>query len=245
MEFIETMIARMREAPPLAAGSFSALAADTGSEHWIHECVTHSSTQEASFATHLLMRALRVADSIVVKAEAEVPVLAFFENTSRDVLLYETLHYALHGLSNELRRKIRPDALGASIHHSNLAFLAAGKLGAQHMGEFDVSQHRLERARQYFHCVERPNEMTECLIGILLRARARTSIQAPELPLARDSHLGVQICLRGAIHPVASVGIQDGAERLAQQYDDTFEHADGSRDDADSPSLPQPDGRTL
>lgn len=246
MEFIETMIARMREAPPLAAGSFSALAADAGSEHWIHECVSHSSTQEASFATHLLMRALRIADSIIVKAEAEVPVLAFFENTFRDVLLYETLHYALHALSDELRRRIRPDALGASIHHSNLAFLAAGKLGVQYMGEFDVSQHRLERARQYLHCIERPNDMTECLIGILLRARARASIQAPELPFAWDNHLGVQICLRGVIHPVASIGIQDGAKRLAQQYVDNFEHAHGrSAEDGDSPSLLQPDGRTL
>jgi hypothetical protein len=242
MEFIETMIARMQEAPPLAAGSLSALAADTSSEQWIHECVTHSSTQEASFATHLLMRALRVADSIIVKVEAEVPVLAFFENTSRDVLLYETLHYALHGLSDELRRRIRPEAVGASIHHSNLAFLAAGKLGVQHMGEFDVSQHRLERARQYLHCIDRPHDMTECLIGILVHARAKTSIPAPELPFARDSHLEVQICLRGVIHPVASIGIQDGAQRLAQQYDNTFEHAHGR---AESPSLLQPDGRTL
>lgn len=236
MEFIETMIARMQEAPPLAAGPFSALAADTCSEQWIHECVTHSST-EASFATHLLMRALRVADSIIVKVEAEMPVLAFFENTSRDLLLYETLQYALHGLSDELRRRIRPEAVAASIHHSNLAFLAAGKLGVQHMGEFHVSQHRLERARQYLHCLERPNEMTECLIGILLRARARESIQAPELPFAWDSHLGVQICLRGVIYPVASIGIQDGTARLAQQYVDKFEHADVRCEDAHCTSL--------
>ena len=59
-----------------------------------------------------------------------------------------------------------PDAVGASIHYSNLAFLAAVKLGVQHVGEFDVSQHRLERARQYLPCMERPNDMTECLIGI-------------------------------------------------------------------------------
>ena len=245
MEFIETMIARMQEAPPLAAGAFSALAADTCSEQWIHECVTHSSTQEASFATHLLMRALRVADSIIVKVEAEMPVLAFFENTSRDVLLYETLQYALHGLSDELRRTIRPEAVAASIHHSNLAFLAAGKLGVQHMGEFDVSQHRLERARQYLHCMERPNEMTECLIGILLRARARASIQTPELPFAWENHLGVQICLRGVIYPVASIGIQDGTARLAQQYVDKFEHADVRCEDAHRTSLLQPNGHTL
>ena len=243
MEFIETLTARMREAPPLAAGLFSELAADARSEHWIHECVVNSNTQEASFATHLLMRALQIADSIIVRVEGESPVLAFFENTSRDILVYETLLYSLHGLSDRLRRTIRPDALDASIHHSNLAFLAAGKLGVQHMGEFDVSQHRLERARQYLHCIDRPNDMTECLIGILLRARARSSIQAPELPFAWDKHIEVQINLRDVIHPVANLGIQDNAQKLAQHYVAGFERADGSSEYG--PSLLQSDGPTL
>jgi hypothetical protein len=225
VEFIETLIARMREAPPLAAGSFSDLAANTRSEPWIHECVTRSGTKEASFATHLLMRALRIADSIISKIEAEEPVLAFFENTSRDVLLYEALHYSLHGLSDELRRRTGPDALASSIHHSNLAFLAAGKLGVQHMGEFDVSRHRLVRARQYLHGIEQPNHMIECVVGILLRTRAKASIQSPELPFSWDEHIDVQIGLRGVIHAAARIEMRDEADKLASQYVDEFDNA--------------------
>jgi hypothetical protein len=235
----------MREAPPLAAGSFSELAAEARSEPWIHECVSHSGTKEASFATHLLMRALRIADSIISKIEAEEPVLAFFENTSRDVLLYEVLHYSLHGLSDELRRRIGPDALPSSIHHSSLAFLAAGKLGVQHMGEFDVSSHRLERARQYLHCMEQPIDMLECVVGHLLRARAKASIQSPELPFSWDKHIDVQIGLRGVIHPAVGAEMRHEAEKLASQYVDEFDRAQSGGEHSDNPPLLQPDGHSL
>lgn len=245
MEFIEALIARMREAPPLAAGSFSELAAGTRSEQWIHECVTCSSTQEASFATHLLMRALRVADAITAKIETEEPVLVFFENTARDVLLYETLHFSLHGLSDQMRRRIPPDAVDASIHYSNLAFLAAGKLSVQHMGEFDVSQHRLARARQYLQHIGQPKDMTECLVDILLLARSRASIQRPELPFSWDKHFEVQISLRGVIHPVATISIEDGAQKLAQHYLEKFACTYGRSHYVGSASLLQPDKPTL
>ena len=90
------------------------------------------------------MRALRFADVIVAKIEAEELAPPFVRGTSRDVLLYELLHFSLHGLSAVIRGMVPSDAIGASIRFSNLAFLAAGELGLQHMGDFDVSRLRLE-----------------------------------------------------------------------------------------------------
>src|SRR5262249_37671457 len=124
--------------------------------------------------------------------------------------------------SERVRRSVSPDAVGASIHYANLAFLAAGKLSVQHMGEFDVSQHRLERAKLYLQYIGHPKEMVECLIGILLRARSRASIQEPELPFSWDKHFEVQISLRGVVQPVATISIEDGAKKLAQHYAEKF-----------------------
>jgi hypothetical protein len=171
------------------------------------------------------MRALQAADLMVARIEAERPVLAFFEGASRDVLLYEILHFFLHGISDELRRRIPSEALRASRHFSDLAFLAAGRLGHQHLGEFDVSRHRLERAQQYLLYVGRPKDMTECMVDILLCSRGRASIQQPAEPSAGDADIEIQINLRDILSREAVVGMLDGSRKLAEHYAEEFDLA--------------------
>src|SRR5919197_1637059 len=106
MEFLDRLLARSEMPVPLEAGSLSELAADARDEQWICDCVEDLSAQKAGFATDLLLRALQIADQIVTGIESEEAVLAFFGGTSRDVLFYESFHFGLHALSDEVRRMI-------------------------------------------------------------------------------------------------------------------------------------------
>jgi hypothetical protein len=214
MEFLEKLIDRPLSARPLKAGSLSGLAAEARREE-CDQYGTDFDTEESAFAASFLSRALRAADFIVTAIEEDQAVLAFLNGASRDVLLYETLHYCLHGISNELRR-IMPEVVGSNVYLSDLAFIAAGQLGRQHLGQFDVSRHRLERAKNYMRLVGNPKHMTEYLIGILLCARDRTGIEQFDTPPPeRDSDFAIQVSLSGIVHQAAVVSILDGAEKLA------------------------------
>lgn len=225
MEFLEKLLARARKAPPLKAGSFSGLAAQARSEQWIEQCIGGMSTQETKFATSLLMRALQSAELLVGKVEAEESLLAFFAGTSRDILLFEILFFCLHGLSDQMRRIAPPDNLDANVHFSDLAFMAAGKLGSQHLGNFDASRHRFERAKTYLHCIGKPEDMSDCLIDILLRTRGRMSIQQPDDSPRLDTDIDVQISLHSIVHSAGVASIFDGAEKLARHYAEKFDRA--------------------
>ena len=223
MEFLEKLIARTHKGSPLVPGSLSSLAEDARDERWIEQCVAVIGTQESSFATHLLMRALRSADVVVAKIEADELAPAFFRGASRDVLLYEVLHFCLHRLSAVIRGKVPSDAIGASIHFSSLAFLAAGELGLQHLGDFDVSGHRLERAKRYVSYTDRLPEMTDCLMEVLLAARSRSSFQQSEPSLAAEIDLASQISLRTVVHAAVAGCTYESAEKLLEHYANRFD----------------------
>jgi len=225
MEFLDRLLARTQSTTaPLKGGSLSALARDSHDKHWIDQCVADSSTQEAAFALDLLLHACQTADMIANKIETEEPVLAFLTGTSRDILIYEILHFCLHALSDQLRQIIPANMVGISIHYSNLACLAASRLGRQHIGEFDASLHRLSRGQRYLQCVGRPREMTECLIAILLSARGRISMQNADILSETDADIEVQVSLRGVVHAVVSTTICDTAEQLSRKY---IQHSEG------------------
>jgi hypothetical protein len=232
MEFLDRLLARTPTASPLKAGSLSELAADARNEEWIAQSVDDSSTQEASFATDMLLRGLQIADFIVTKIESEEPVLDFFAGTSRDVLLYEALHFSLHALSDELRRMIPADMISASIYFSDAACLAACELGRQHIGEFDPSLHHLDRVQRYLPHAGNLRELTECLIDILVSIRGCTSIQCPAVTATIDPDIEIQVSLRSTVHWAAGNRIPECAEILSKKYTGKF---DRTRFDSDGP----------
>lgn len=238
MEFLEKLIARPHWAQPLKAGSLSELAAETQREQWIDRCVAEAETQETGFAINLLMRAMRAADSIVAKIEEEEPILVFFAGTSRDVLLYEVLHFCIHGISDALRRVISPDMVEASAYFGHLAFMAAGELGLQHIGSFDAPGHRLERAQHYLRSTGKPRDMAESLIWILLCSRGRLGFDHVVAPATADADLEIQISLCGIVHPAAIDSIAGEVEILAAQYAREFDCARYERERASRLSLP-------
>ena len=224
MEFLERLLARTHKGPPLVAGSFSDLAADARDESWIEQCVAAVGTQESSFATHLLVRSLR-ADSIVAKIETDETVSGVFEGTSRDIMLYEVLLFCLHGISDAVRCTVLPDTANANIHFSNLAFLAAGKLGLHHIGNFDVSTHRLARAKQYLRCAGNLPDITGCLIDNLLSARTRAALKQSENSSRNEVDIVIQTSLRATVHAADAACILENAQRLTEQYVRSFDRS--------------------
>jgi hypothetical protein len=223
MDIVDRLIARAQGASALRAGSFSDLAADARDEQWIDQCVNDLSTQEARFATDLLLRALRTTDFIVTEIESEEPLLVFFAGTSRDILIYETLHFSLHALSDALRRTIQLDKTSAGMLPLDIACLTASILGPQHIGEFDSSLHRLDRAQRYLKHVGKLREMTECLIDILISARGATVIGLSETSSDQDAEIEIEVSLRGVVHAAVDNSIGENAEKLSKRYTETLD----------------------
>ena len=100
MDFVDRLTARAQGATPLTVGSFSDLAANARNEQWINQSANGSSDWDTSFSTELLLRALHAADVIVTGVEAQGLLLELFAGTSRDILVYECLHFSVHALSD-------------------------------------------------------------------------------------------------------------------------------------------------
>ncbi len=224
MEFLEKLIARNDAAPALKAGTLSNLAALSRNEGWVACCVADMSSEESAFATDLLMRALRSADAIVEKIEVEESARTFFGGASRDVVLYESLLFCLYGLSVRLRRIVPADAVNANIYVSELAFMAATELGVQHLGKFDASRHRNERAKTYLPHAGSVRGMVECLIDILIAGRGCVIVE-PSAPQALDANLELEINLRCAVHALATTAFRNESKQMLKSYGARFERS--------------------
>jgi hypothetical protein len=222
MEFLEKLIARNDAAPPLKVGTLSNLAALSRNLGWVERCIADMSSVETGIATDLLMRALRSADTIVEKIEAEESARAFFGGASRDVLLYESLLFCLYGLSARLRRIVPPSVIDANTQVPALAFMAATELAVQHLGKFDAPRHRYERAKTYVPHAGNVRGMVECLIDVLIAGRGSVTL-APCNIQALDANLGLGINLRGVLHGLVSAAFRNEARQVCKSYSKCFE----------------------
>jgi hypothetical protein len=225
MDLVDRLIARAKRASTLNAGSFSDLAADARDDQWIDQRVHDSSEQEARFATELLLRALHTADLIVAEIESHGPLLEFFAGTSRDILVYESLHFSVHALSDALRQTLPLDETIAVTHFRDVACLTASILGPQHMGDFDSSLHSLDRAQRYLPHVGKLREMSECLINILISARGATVIELSETSPGREVGIEIEVSLRCIVNAAVDSSIGESAERLSRRYAETLDHS--------------------
>lgn len=222
MEFLEKLIARGDAAPALKVGTLSKLAAQVRSDEMILLCVADMSSEEAGFATDLLMRALRCADAIVSKIETEEVARSFFQGEPRDVLLYEALFFCLHGLSARLRRVVPADRVEASPHFAGLAVTAATELGRQHLDAFDASQHRLERAKAYLPHVDSIKDMSGCLVDILLSG-AGSIVPDPRETSTWEANVAIEVGLRGVVRAIATTTFRSETEQLIKRYARRFD----------------------
>ena len=137
MDFVDRLDARAQGASPLIVGSFSDLAANARDEQWISQSVNGSSDRDTSFSTALLLQALHAADFIVTEIESHGSLLEFFAGTSRDILVYECLHFSVHALSDVLLQNVPLEKISGVLHFREVAWLTASNLGSQHIGNID------------------------------------------------------------------------------------------------------------
>ena len=137
MDLVDRLVARAQRASPLRVGSFSDLAAKARDAQWIDQNVNGSSDQDARFPTELLLRALHSADFIVTAVELHGSLLEFFAGTSRDILVYDCLHFSVHALSDVLRQNVPSEKIRELSQFRDVACLTASILGSQHLGDFD------------------------------------------------------------------------------------------------------------
>ena len=229
MDFLDRLRSRANSAPPLKAGSLSDLAANARDEQWISECVADLSSHRASCATDLLLRALQIADAIVANLESDEGLLAFFAGTLRDILIYESLHFGLHALSDELWRTIPAELLDASTEFSDLARLAACRLGDQHLSGLCTSLHGLDRAQRFLSSSGNFRDMTERLVGVLISVRGRTSIDDSEPSSYSDVDMAIQISLWAIVRSAAHASVHENAVKLSERFDRSRLERDGLR----------------
>ena len=225
MDIVDRLIARGAGVSTLRAGSLSDLAADTRGDQWIDERVNDSSEQDVRIATELVLRALHMADLIVTEIETEASLLEFFAGTSRDILLYESLHFSVHALSDALHQALPPDKASAVPRFLDVACLTASILGHQHIGHFDSSLHRLDRARRYLPYAGKLREMSDSLINILIAARGATAIELSEISSGDDVGIEIEVSLRSVVGAVVDSNIGESAERLSIRYAAKRDHS--------------------
>jgi hypothetical protein len=217
MDLVDRLVARAHGTSPMSAGPFSDLAADTRDDRWIDHCVNDSSDMETVLATELLLRALHTADSIVAEIESQGMLRQFFAGTSRDILLYESLFFSVHALSDALRQSMPMDKLATVSHFQDVACLTTSILGGQFIGEFDAVLHSQERTQRYLPHAGKLREMTERLIDIFISARGSTVIEMWSVP-ADEIEIEIEVNLRSAVSAAVDVSINENAEKLLGRY---------------------------
>ena len=222
-DLVDRLVARAQGAPPLSAGSFSSLAADARDDQWIDQCVSESSNPEARFSTELLLRALHTADLIVTEIESQGSLLEFFAGTSRDILLYESLLFSVHALSDAVRQTLPADKAKAATHCQDVACLTVSILGPQHIGDFDSALHNQDRTQRYLAYAGKLREMTECLIDILISVRGAPVIGLSGTPSDHEVGIEIEVDLRSVVNTVVDICISDDAEKLSGRYTDRWD----------------------
>ena len=214
MDFVDRLDARAQGASPLIVGSFSDLAANARDEQWISQSVSDASDRAASFPTALLLQALHTADFIVTKIESHGPLLEFFAGTSRDILVYECLHFSVYALTDVLLQNVPLERVDGVTHFREVACLTASILGSQHMGNFDSTLHCQDRARRYLPYSGKLREMTECMIDILISTRGATVIQLSDTRSKQDVGIETEVSLRSTTNAAVDICIGEGAAKL-------------------------------
>ena len=225
MDFVDRLVARAQGLSSLSAGSFSDLAVDARDSEWIDQCVNELSDLETRLSTDLLLRALHTADFIVTEIESQGLLLEFLADTSRDILLYEALHFSVYALSDALCRTVPSDKFNKLSHFQDVACLTASILGAQHLGSFDSDLHSHDRAQRYLPHAGKLREMTEALIGVLIASRGATAIEPSSTLCGREAELEIEVCLRSTVNGAVEMRIGEGAERLSRRYTESPEPA--------------------
>jgi hypothetical protein len=223
MDFVDRLDARAQGALPLIVGSFSDLAANARDEQWISQSVNGSSNRAISFSTALLLRALHAADFIVTEIESHGSLLEFFAGTSRDILVYECLHFSVFALSDVLLQTVPLEENSGVSHFREAACLTASILGSQHIGDFDSAKHCQDRAQRYLPHLGKLREMTECLIDLLISARGATVIQLSDTPSEHDVGIETEVSLRSTTNAAVDICIGENAEKLIGQYSQPVE----------------------
>lgn len=223
MDFVDRLDARAQGASPLIVGSFSDLAANARDEQWISQSVNGSSDRDTSFSTALLLQALHAADFIVTEIESHGSLLEFFAGTSRDILVYECLHFSVHALSDVLLQNVPLEKISGVLHFREVACLTASILGSQHIGNFDSAFHCQDRAQRYLPYPGKLREMTECLIDLLISARGATVIQLSDTPSEHDVGIEIEVSLRSTTNGAVDICIDESAQKLIEQYTQSAE----------------------
>ena len=218
MDLVDRLVDRAQRASPLRVGPFSDLAAQTRDAQWIDKNVSGSSDQDARFSTELLLRALHAADFIVTEAESHGSLLEFFAGTSRDILVYECLHFSVHAISDVLCQNVPSEKVSAVSHVRDVACLTASILGSQHIGDFDSRSHCQDRAQRYLPQAGKLREMTECLIDLLISARGATVIQLSNAPSDHDIGIETEVSLLSTTNAAVDRCIGEIAEKLMERY---------------------------
>jgi hypothetical protein len=217
MDLVDRLVARARGTSPMSAGPFSDLAAGTRDDGWIDHCVNDSSDMETVLATEFLLRALHTADSIVAEIESQGMLRQFFVRTSRDILLYESLFFSVHALSDALRESVPMDKISAVSHFQEVACLTTSILGGQLIGEFDPVSHSQERTQRYLPHAGKLREMMECLIEIFISARGSTVIELWNAP-TDEVEIEIEVSLRSAVSAAVDTSIKENAQKLLDRY---------------------------
>jgi hypothetical protein len=223
MDFVDRLDARAQGASSLIVGSFSDLAASARDEQWISQSVNGSSDRATSFSTALLLRALHAADFMVTEIESHGPLLEFFAGTSRDILVYECLHFSVYALSDVLLQTVPLEKFNGVSHFREAACLTASILGSQHIGDFDSAKHCQDRAQRYLPYPGKLREMTECLIDLLISGRGATVIQLSYIPSGHDVGIETEVSLRSTTNAAVDICIGENAKKLIERYSQPVE----------------------
>lgn len=245
MDFVDRLDARAQGASPLIVGSFSDLAANARDEQWISQSVNGSSDEAISFSTALLLQALHAADFIVTEIESHGSLLEFFAETSRDILVYECLHFSIYALSDVLLQTVPLERIGGVSHFREVACLTASILGSQHIGDFDSVLHCQDRAQRYLPYPGKLREMTECLIDLLISARGATVIQLSDTPSEHDVGIETEVSLRSTTNAAVAICIGEGAEKLIGRYTQSVERPELASAGGQLPQTEAPAGAVM
>jgi hypothetical protein len=245
MDIVDRLIARAQGTSALFAGSFSDLAVNTRDAQWIDENVNGSSDQDVRFSTELLLRAMRAADFIVTELEWQGSLRELFAGTSRDILIYECLHFSVHALSDAMEQDAPLETIGAISRIRDVACLTASILGSQHLGDFDSTLHCQERRKCYRSHSGKLREMTECLIELLISARGATVIRLSDTPIEHDVAFETEVTLRIATNAAVDICISENAEGLVGRYIQLLEPAEVDSVGRTLPQTEVPAGTTM
>ena len=226
MDIVDRLNARAQGTSTLHAGSLSDLAVNARDAQWIDQNVSDSNDQDVRFPTELVLRAMHAADFIVAELEWQGSLLEFFAGTSRDILIYECLHFSVHALSDVFERNAPLERISAISRAREIACLTASILGASHLRDFDSDLHCQERTKCYRSHSGKLREMTERLIDLLISARGATVIRLSDTPIEHDVAFETEVTLRIATNAAVDICISENGQGLIRQYMQSPEQAE-------------------